>query len=67
MSKPIQRTFEKRGVNRSALAGELGISTSAVWQWRRVPAERVIEVEKFTGIPRHELRPDLYPVEERVA
>lgn len=67
MSKPIQAIFEQRKVNRSALADELGITNSAVWQWRRVPAERVIDVEKFTGIPRHELRPDLYPIEESAA
>lgn len=38
-----------------------GISSQAVSQWRRVPAERVIEVERVSGISREELRPDLYP------
>ena len=33
----------------------------AAGQWRRVPAERVLEVERLTGVSRHELRPDLYP------
>ena len=33
---------------------------------RRVPAERVIEIESATGgqVTRHELRPDLYPKEK---
>lgn len=44
----------------AALARELGLSRSAVWQWSRVPAERVVEVERITGIPREALRPDLY-------
>lgn len=39
----------------------LGITSQAVSQWRRVPAERVLEVERLTRVPRHELRPDLYP------
>jgi DNA-binding transcriptional regulator YdaS (Cro superfamily) len=43
------------------LAVLLGISTQAVGKWRRVPAERVIEVERVTGVPRTALRPDLYP------
>lgn len=44
-----------------ALAGQIGVSPSAISQWDRVPAERVLEVEQHTGIPRHDLRPDLYP------
>lgn len=43
------------------VARGLGITRAAVWQWRRVPAQRVLEVERITGIPRYELRPDLYP------
>jgi DNA-binding transcriptional regulator YdaS (Cro superfamily) len=39
---------------------ELGLSRGAVSQWPRVPAERVIDVERITGIPREELRPDIY-------
>jgi DNA-binding transcriptional regulator YdaS (Cro superfamily) len=42
------------------IAEELGITRAAVSTWRRVPAERVIAVERITEIPRHELRPDLY-------
>ena len=37
------------------------ISQQAISQWARVPAERVLEVERVTGVPRSELRPDLYP------
>lgn len=42
------------------LAELIGITRQGIWQWRRIPAERVVEVERATGIPRQELRPDLY-------
>lgn len=50
----------------AALARRLTISAQAVSQWSRVPASRVIEVEAATGgqVPRHVLRPDLYPPPE---
>jgi len=47
----------------SKLSDALGITGPAISQWDRVPANRVIAVERITGVPRHELRPDLYPVE----
>lgn len=46
--------------NRSQLASFLKISRQAVNKWTRIPAERVVDVEKATGIPREKLRPDLY-------
>jgi len=36
------------------------LTSQAVSQWKRVPAERVIEVERLTGVSRHELRPDVF-------
>lgn len=42
------------------LAADLGVSPGAISQWKDVPANRVLEVEQATGIPCHELRPDLY-------
>jgi TorA maturation chaperone TorD len=44
-----------------ALARALGISQPSVSSWNRVPSERVIAVEKVSGVGRHVLRPDLYP------
>ena len=43
-----------------ALARGLGIRQPSVSGWSRVPAERVVAVEKMTGINREQLRPDLY-------
>lgn len=53
-------TPERRGT-RDALAAALGISGPAISSWTRIPAERVLEIERLTGVHRHELRPDLYP------
>lgn len=45
------------------LADLLGITSQAVSQWTRVPIGRVLDIERITGIPRYELRPDIYPNE----
>lgn len=52
----------------SALARVLGCSPQAVQRMcatGRVPAERVLQIEAATAgkVTRHELRPDLYPVD----
>ena len=44
-----------------------GITPQAVSQWKQVPAERVLDVERATGVSRHDLRPDLYPAPEAAA
>jgi DNA-binding transcriptional regulator YdaS (Cro superfamily) len=38
----------------------LGIDHTAVAQWTRIPADRLIEIERVTKVPREKLRPDLY-------
>ena len=47
-----------------ALAVLLGVDRGRAFQWckgtRTLPAERVVSIEAATGVPRAELRPDLY-------
>jgi DNA-binding transcriptional regulator YdaS (Cro superfamily) len=59
----LKSYFDAERGRLTRLAEMLAISPAAVSQWDRVPAERVLEVERATGVSRHELRPDLYPVE----
>lgn len=56
----IQEVFQQQRGLRSKVAQALGITHGAVSQWKKVPPERVIEVEHLTGISRYELRPDIY-------
>jgi DNA-binding transcriptional regulator YdaS (Cro superfamily) len=68
MTSALKRAIEAAG-GTGKLAAALGIKSQAVSQWRRVPGERVIAVERATGgaVTRHELRPDLYPADEAAA
>jgi DNA-binding transcriptional regulator YdaS (Cro superfamily) len=48
------------------VAKKLGLTRTAVWHWAmvsKVPAERVHDVEQLLDLPRHKIRPDLYPLE----
>lgn len=51
----------------SALARALGLrSQGSVSRWivtGHVPAERVLQIERLTGVSRTSLRPDLYPAD----
>lgn len=55
--------------SQDAFAQALGVSQGLVSHWvtgrARIPAERVLTIEAATGgqVTRHELRPDLYPLE----
>lgn len=42
------------------LALAIKVTPGAITQWSEVPAKRLVDVSDVTGIPRQELRPDLY-------
>jgi len=64
MKNAMQLAVERAG-NLSRLARTLRISHTAVRKWvvrGKPPAERVLSIERATGVSRHELRPDIYPL-----
>jgi DNA-binding transcriptional regulator YdaS (Cro superfamily) len=60
--RALQKAIDAAGTGQR-LAGRIGVTPQALSQWHRVPARRVLAVERASGVPRHELRPDLYPQE----
>ncbi len=55
----LQRAILIAG-NSTKLGKKVGVSRQAVEQWKVVPPERVLAVEKATGVSRYDLRPDIY-------
>jgi hypothetical protein len=45
-----------------AILEATGITKQALWQWTRVPLERVLVVSRAIDVPPHLIRPDHYPV-----
>jgi DNA-binding transcriptional regulator YdaS (Cro superfamily) len=64
-SRDLALTKALMKVPSSLLARLIGITPQALSQWKKVPAARVLEVERITGVRRSELRPDLYPARSR--
>jgi DNA-binding transcriptional regulator YdaS (Cro superfamily) len=60
---PVEQAIKNAGGG-AALAAELNLTRQAIYQWKMVPPQHVLEVERITGVSRHDLRPDLYPREE---
>jgi transcriptional regulator with XRE-family HTH domain len=64
MQTPLKNWREQKGRTAAEVAFCLGV-TPAMWsRWetgnRRIPAERVPQIENKLGIPRHILRPDIF-------
>lgn len=65
----LAETLRKRGIKLIDVAQVAAVNKSTVTRWmqKRIPAERVLDVERITGVPRHELRPDIYPPQSHEA
>jgi DNA-binding transcriptional regulator YdaS (Cro superfamily) len=55
----LWRVFEHFG-SASALARNLNLTRAAVSAWTHIPWIHVRRIEELTGIPKEELRPDVY-------
>lgn len=69
--KALQRAVDNAG-GQKPLADKIGTTQSNVWYWltrakNGIPAEWVGRVADVTGVPPHELRPDLYARPARLA
>lgn len=66
LDTPLALAVRKAG-SQTAFGKLIGRTQSTIQTWlvtnKDLPAEYVLEVESKLGIPRHELRPDLYPIE----
>jgi DNA-binding transcriptional regulator YdaS (Cro superfamily) len=61
-TEALKRAVESVG-GQAKFARAVGVTAQAVSQWDEVPPLRVLVVERVSGVSRHELRPDLYPLE----
>lgn len=64
----LKRAFDKRGFPRSKLCGVEGLNYPYAYKQymgqRGLSAKYALVYERLFGIPRSELRPDLWPPEE---
>lgn len=62
VASPIRAYRVANALTLYDLALKFGVNKSTVLRWEEgtVPAERILDIERVTGIPRHELRPDLF-------
>ncbi len=63
-SREVLRAIKAAG-SIAKLAEAVGTSKQAVHAWYMIPLNRVWDVEKATGIPHHELRPDFFGKEAK--
>lgn len=55
---------KSRGLTLDSAAEIFGVDRTTILRWERgeppVPVKRLDEIEGITGIPRHDLRPDIF-------
>lgn len=68
---PLTTYREKQGLSRKGLADLLDVQRETVFRWetgaRKIDDELLATVSERTGIPRRELRPDLFNLMDEAA
>ena len=65
ITSPLDIVISRVG-SQALLAKHLGVAPPSICDWKKtgqIPAARVLQVEKISGVSRHVLRPDIYPTE----
>jgi transcriptional regulator with XRE-family HTH domain len=61
---PLHKYRTQAGLRLEDVGAKLGVNRSTIFRWEtgeiRIPAERLPDLERVTGIPRYVLRPDLF-------
>ena len=59
---PLKELFRSRGIKLVSIASALGVDKGTVTKWMqsKIPVEHAREIERITGVPKHELRPDVW-------
>ena len=64
----LKKSFDCRGWLVSVVSREAGLPYTTLWQHytgrRKITAEQAMKYERVLGIPRSELRPDIWPPTE---
>lgn len=60
MKQALKKAIENSGGVTKLAKTMGGISSQAISQWKQVPAGRVADVERASGISRYDLRPDIF-------
>jgi pyruvate kinase len=58
---PVLRMVRDVRGTATRIADACSINREAVWNWHQVPPKHVLTIEQLLDIPRHRIRPDLYP------
>jgi DNA-binding transcriptional regulator YdaS (Cro superfamily) len=60
MEKICDKAKENAGGPAAIAKALKDLTPQAVSQWKKIPADRVLDMERLSGISRHELRPDIF-------